>query len=215
MENISKLVSQLEATETTVSEVIQKLKKHLLQLDSHIKEYDFLKNDSDLKDKVVMYYRRMMAHELRLIKENDTLRFENICRNAHLQMEGMLSYFFKEKFRTVVAQFIAEHKGYVDEINKKAGRTAVYHMPSDRTWSRITFAEKNFLFQKYTLDSKLYAFVKLLTSFRNSISHIGYVDKNSPTSVEATVEVRAFASSQDVNAVLEALTSMRDYVSNW
>lgn len=215
MENVSKLVSQLEAVETTLSEATQKLKKHLLHLDSQVKEYDFLKNDSDLKDKVVMCYRRMMAHELRLIKENDILRFENICRNAHLQMEGMLNYFFKERFRTVAGQFIAEHKSYVEEINSKAGKTVVYHMPFDRTWSRITFAEKNFLFQKYTLDSKLYTFVKLLTSFRNSISHIGYVDKHSTTAVEATAEVKNFASLQDVNAVLEALISMREYVSNW
>lgn len=218
MENLHHLISQLEAAETNVSDVSVKLRRHLLELEIHAKDYDFIKNDSDLKSKLLMHYRRMMAHESSLIQEKESLRFENICRHAHIQMEGLLAYFYKEKFKCIAPQFIAEHNRYIGEVNEKLvklGRVKLNPMPTDKSWSRITFAEKNFLFQKYTLDERLAKFLKLTNNFRNTISHIGYVDKHSEPAVEIAETVKVFAAEKNVNAVFDALFALRDYVANW
>lgn len=174
-----------------------------------------MRADPDLQSKLIMHYRRMVVHELGLAKESEIARFENLCRHAHIQVEGLFSFFYKEKFRCIAPQFIAEYNRYVDEINNRlasAGVKRLNHMATDKSWSRITFAEKNLLFEKYTLDSSLSKFLKLLNNFRNSISHIGYVNRNSEEAISVDEKVRDFKDAKNLNAVLDALLQTREYV---
>ena len=215
MQDITTLIAKLKAAESNVSDVAQSLKNHIMDLENQVAYFAFV-TDADINKSLLRCYRRMMAHELGLINETESLRFENICRNAHMQTEGLLTFFYNEKFRFVASKFVSEHNEYVEKVNEE-GRSRPNFKPlalmlSDKKWSRITYAEKNLLFQKYTLDWRIKNFLQILNNFRNSISHVGYVDKRSDFAADTAADVKDFASAKDVNAVLDALLKLRDYV---
>lgn len=214
MEDLTQLLAQLESARTNIAEVTRKLTEQVFELEIQSKQFDFMLKSSGnkrsddenriLRDKIFLYYNRMVSHELNLVKEDNKLRFENICRNAQMQMEGLLAYFYKQVYRGDVRWFQEDYNQYTIEARQKSGHS--FGEIERSAWSKVTFADKYFLFQKFTLDTNLYDFIKLLGNFRNSISHVGYLTGNK------TSDVIQFGQRMDVNAVLYALEQVRDYV---
>lgn len=217
MENLTQLVSQLEAAHINISDVARKLKVQILEMENQAHRYDFIiretrdralnEKNKQLRIRLMTHYRRMMSHELGLVQESDQIRFENICRNAQMQMEGLLAYFYQHQFSENVQQFVSVHNAYVEEVNRRGGSHRV--IQHDK-WSKITYANKYFLFQKFTQDAELTNFVKVLSGFRNRISHLGYESRASGTTPDDKVSI--FAKLKDINAVLDALEQLREYV---
>ncbi|WP_139362377.1 hypothetical protein [Hymenobacter sp. CRA2] len=219
MENLLQLIAQLDAAQTNIADVSRKLKIHILELENNASRYDFIlkptkekwidEKSKVLRSKILVCYRRMLAHELGLVQENNTNQFENICRNAHMQMEGLLNYFCLLEFKEDTLNFVTYYNNYVDEINTKQGKAVVNKIERDKWW-KITYADKYFIFQRFTNDEKLTAFIKLLAKYRNVISHEGYIDSKSTTT--ANDDVSAFAKDKRINSVLDALDKLRDYI---
>ena len=180
MENLTQLLAQLESAKTNITEVSRKMSEQVFELETLSKQYDFIIKPSEnlrldkenivLRDKILLYYRRMVSHELNLVKEDEKLRFDNICRNAQMQMEGLFAYFYKQVYKENTKLFQEDYNEYVAEAKEKSGYS--FSEIKRDSWSKITFADKYFLFQKFTNDINLYNFLKLLGNFRNSISHV-------------------------------------------
>jgi len=217
MENIPQLISQLEAAHINISDVARKLKLQILEMENQAQRYDFIErevrdrtlNDKNrrLRTRIISCYRRMISHELGLVQETEQTRFENICRNAQMQMEGLLAYFYQCQYGENVQQFVTAYNNYVAELNSN-GRS--FHPIQRERWDKLTFSDKYFLFQHVTQDASLINFIKLLNRYRNSISHSGYEHRANGTAPNDDVSV--FARIKDVNAVLDALEKLREYV---
>ncbi|WP_072008495.1 hypothetical protein [Hymenobacter sp. IS2118] len=218
MENFAEIVSQLESAKVNIAEVARKLKLQIFELEVNSARYDFIARDHPnkfvkdkniaLRDRILVCYHRMMAHELRLVKESDALRFENICRNAQMQMEGLFTYFYNFHYNDNVKQFVEAYNLYISEINASHGQN--FREIQRDYWWKVTFADKYTLFQKFTEDADLTNFLKVLAKYRNSISHVGYVEKTKGNNKDA--DSILFEKNANVIAVLYALEKLSEYV---